>query len=141
MISDQAFHAGVGAEIRRPAFVFAGGQSSDKAGKSGMEFDSLGEIIATRLLHLVDEQGRKRPVSVFIGKPEPEEDSSGYKCPYQVIGIGSQKTHFAHGHDSIQALQTAMFLAGANLSHLNNEVGGRLAWNGGSTGELGFPRP
>lgn len=137
---DQVSHTGVGAEFRRPTFVFAGGQSSDKAGKSGMEFDSLGEIIAARLLHLVDEQGHKRPVSVFIGKPEPEEDSSGYKCPYQVIGIGSQKTHFAHGHDSIQALQAAMVLAGANLSQLNNEVGGRLVWNGGAVGELGFPQ-
>jgi len=106
-----------------------------------MEFENLGEIIATRLLHLIDEHGSRRPVSVFIGKPEPEEDSSGYKCPYQVIGIGSQKTHFAHGHDSIQALQAAMVLAGANLGHLNNEVGGRLVWNGGATGELGFPRP
>lgn len=138
MISDQASFAGVGADIRRPAFVFAGGPSSDKAGKNGMEIDSLGEIIATRLLHLIDEHGDKRPVSVFIGKPEPEVDSSGYKCPYQVIGIGSQKTHLAHGHDSIQALQAAMVLAGASLRHLNSEVGGRLVWNGSPTGELGF---
>ena len=103
-----------------------------------MDFDSLGEIIATRMLHLVDERGHKRPVSVFIGKPEPAEDASGYKCPYQVIGIGSQETQLARGVDSIQALQSAITLAGASLRRLNEEVGGRLVWNGGPKGELGF---
>ena len=102
-----------------------------------MNFDSLGEIIATRMLYLVDEHGRKRPVSVFIGKPEPSEDASGYKCPYQVIGIGSQETFLARGSDSIQALQSALTLAGTVLQRLNEEVGGGLVWNG-SSGDLGF---
>jgi hypothetical protein len=104
-----------------------------------MDFDNIGEIIATRILHVVDEQGHKRPVSLFIGKPQPATDSSGYECPYQVIGIGSQKTHLARGIDSIQALQAAMTLVGAHLHHLNGEVGGRLVWSGGPKGELGFP--
>jgi hypothetical protein len=32
-----------------------------------------------------------------------------------------------------------MILLGANLNHLNDELGGRLVWNGESKGELGFP--
>jgi hypothetical protein len=104
-----------------------------------MDFDSIGEIIATRTLHLVDDQGHKRPVSVFIGRPEPAKDSSGYECRYQVIGIGSQTTCIARGNDSIQALQSAMILVGANLHHLNREVGGKLVWKSGPKGELGFP--
>lgn len=104
-----------------------------------MEPDSLGEIIATRMLHLIDEHGDKRAVSVLIGKPRPEEDLSGYKCPFQVVGIGAQKTHLAHGLDSIQALQSAMILVGANLHQLNDEVGGKLSWNDAPRGELGFP--
>lgn len=104
-----------------------------------MAFDSIGEIIASRMLHIIDENGNKRPVSVFIGKPQPLTDLSGYECPYQIIGIGSQETHFGNGHDSIQALKTAMILLGANLNHLNDELGGRLVWNGESKGELGFP--
>ena len=103
-----------------------------------MDFDSLGEIIATRTLHLIDEHGHKRPVSVLIGKPEPAEDS-GYKCCFQVIGIGSQETKLARGSDSIEALQSAIVLAGASLDNLNREVGGKLKWNGGSAGDLGFP--
>jgi len=104
-----------------------------------MEFESIGEIIASRMLHVVDEQGNKRPVSVFIGKPQPSADSSGYFCAYQIIGIGNQETQIGHGRDSIQALKTAMILLGANLNNLNDEVGGKLVWNGGPKGELGLP--
>lgn len=104
-----------------------------------MEVENIGEIIASRLLHIVDEDGNKRPVSVFIGKPQPSHDSSGYECAYQIIGIGNQETHTGYGRDSIQALKAAMILLGATLNHLNDELGGRLAWNGGPKGELGLP--
>jgi hypothetical protein len=30
-------------------------------------------------------------------------------------------------------------LIGESLHHLNDEVGGRLVWNGAARGELGFP--
>ena len=40
-----------------------------------MAFDSIGEIIASRMLHIIDENGNQRPVSVFIGKPQPLTDS------------------------------------------------------------------
>ena len=104
-----------------------------------MEFESIGEIIASRMLHIVDEHGHKRPVSVFIGKPQPLADSSGYQCAYQIIGVGNQETQIGRGRDSVQALKTAMTLLGTNLDHLNHELDGRLVWNGGSKGELGFP--
>jgi uncharacterized protein DUF6968 len=104
-----------------------------------MEFESIGEIIASRMLHVMDEQGNKRPVSVFIGKPQPAADSSGYHCAYQIIGIGNQETQIGHGRDSIQALKTAMVLLGTTLDNLNHEIGGKLVWNGAAKGELGLP--
>jgi hypothetical protein len=104
-----------------------------------MAIESIGEIIAWRMFHIIDEQGNKRPVSVFIGKPQPSADSSDYFCAYQIIGIGNQETQVGHGDDSIQALKTAIILLGATLNHLNEEVGGKLVWNGGSKGELGLP--
>lgn len=104
-----------------------------------MEFESVGEIIASRMLHVIDENGHKRPVSVFIGKPQPSRNASGYACPYQIIGIGSQEAQVGHGQDSIQALKSALVLLGANLHHLNDELGGRLYWDGDPAGELGFP--
>ena len=104
-----------------------------------MGFDSIGEIIATRRLYFIDESDNKRTVSVFVGKPEESSDPPGYHCPFQLIGIGSQETHLAQGLDSIHALQSAMILIAANLNHLNDELGGRLMWEGAAKGELGFP--
>jgi len=104
-----------------------------------MDFDNIGEIIATRRLYFVDENNNERAVSVFVGKPEEAEDSMGYHCAFQVIGIGSQATQLARGYDSIQALQSAFILIAASLNHLNNDIGGRLTWEGGGKGELGFP--
>jgi len=104
-----------------------------------MDFDSLGEIIATRRFHFVDESEHERAVSVLVGKPQQSDGSSEYHCPFQVIGIGSQSTQLARGHDSIHALQAAFILISANLHYLNNQLGGKLMWDGAHTGELGFP--
>ena len=104
-----------------------------------MEFEGVGEIIASRQLHYFDETNRKRIVSVFLGKPQPSPDSRDYQCLFQLIGIGHQKTQVARGHDSIQALQSALILAAASLNHLNERLGRKLVWEGGAKGELGFP--
>ena len=105
-----------------------------------MDLEIIGEIIATRQFYFVDDGDKKRTVSVFVGTPQPTPDSSAYHCPFQVIGIGSQKTQLAHGSDSIQALQSAMILIAARLNNLNSELNGRLRWEGGGAkGDLGFP--
>lgn len=104
-----------------------------------MNFEGVGEIIATRQLYYFDETNRKRIVSIFVGKPQPASDSEDYECLFQVIGLGHQKTHAARGHDSIQALQSALILAAASLNHLNDQLGRKLTWEGGARGELGFP--
>src|SRR5437762_5198446 len=104
-----------------------------------MEFEGVGEIIATRQLYYFDETNRKRLVSIFVGKPQPAPDSEDYQCLFQLIGLGNQKTQVARGHDSIQALQSALILAAASLNHLNDEFGRKLIWEGGAKGELGFP--
>ena len=104
-----------------------------------MEFEGVGEIIASRQLYYFDETDRKRIVSVFVGKPQPSPESKDYQCPFQLIGVGHQKTEYAHGHDSVQALQSALILAAASLNHLNDKLGRKLVWEGGIQGELGFP--
>jgi|SRR5436190_4626345 len=104
-----------------------------------MEFEGVGEIIATRQLYYFDETNRKRLVSIFVGKPQPSAETRDYQCLFQLIGIGHQKTQVARGHDSIQALQSALILAAASLNHLNERLGRKLVWEGGVKGELGFP--
>ena len=103
-----------------------------------MGFESIGEIIGTRKLYFIDDSNTRRTVSVFVGKPEESADPPGYNCPFQVLGIGTQETHLAQGLDSIHALQSAMILIAAHLNQLNDELGGKLSWEGGPQGELGF---
>src|SRR4051794_35494412 len=84
-----------------------------------MEFEGVGEIIASRQLYYFDESNRKRIVSIFVGKPQPSTDARDYQCLFQLIGIGHQKIQVARGYDSVQALQSALILAAASLNHLN----------------------
>ena len=120
--------------------AFRAERRNRNARASGMDLEVIGEIIATRQFYLVDDGDNTRTVSVFVGTPQPTPDSPGYHCPFQVIGIGSQKTQLAHGRDSIQALQSAMILIAARLNRLNRELKGRLRWDGaGGHGDLGFP--
>jgi hypothetical protein len=104
-----------------------------------MEFEGVGEIIASRQLHYFDDDNRKRIVSVFVGKPQPSTDARDYQCLFQLIGVGHQKPQVAHGYDSIEALRSALILAAASLNHLNEQLGRKLVWEGGVKGELGFP--
>src|SRR5437763_8089423 len=87
-----------------------------------MNFEGVGEIIASRQLYYFDETNRKRIVSVFVGKPQPSIDSRDYQCLFQLIGIGHQQPQVARGYDSVQALQSALILAAASLNHLNEKL-------------------
>ena len=104
-----------------------------------MSPDTIGEVIATRTFYLVDDLNSAGVVSVFVGRPQPADDQSGFRCPFQVIGLGTQNAQFAQGHDAIHALQSALILIAASVNHLNNQLGGRLRWEGGRNGDLGFP--
>lgn len=108
-------------------------------GERNMNCETVGEIIATRRLYYFDEHQQKRAISVIVGKPHTSADSSEYRCHFQLIGIGKAGLQTATGHDSIQALQSALILVAANLNHLNDRLGRRLIWDGGVKGELGFP--
>lgn len=125
--------------ISYPTLVPPAGTKSSAPWKAIMDTESVGEIIATRNLYYLDDANQKRTVSVFIGKPQPVNGAPEYECPFQVIGIGNQQAKMARGHDSIQALQSALILAAANINHLNDQLGRKLIWEGGVKGELGFP--
>ena len=107
-----------------------------------MDVRNLGEVIASRKLCLVNSGKPRSEIIVKIGKPVELADSPGdFYCPFQVIGIGSEEIRYAVGGDAVQALQLVMVMIGAYLSWLNRECGGKLRWDGGKEGELGFPVP
>jgi len=101
--------------------------------------DSLGELIATREFSFSDENNRAAGASILIGKPQPSPGASDYQCHFLIKGLGDETIQIARGFDALQALQSALILAGASLNHLNEKTGRRLRWAGGTRGDLGFP--
>jgi hypothetical protein len=50
----------------------------------------------------------ERTVSVRIGIPEPDPASpDNFRCPYQVTGLSDDSVKYAHGVDTLQALNLA----------------------------------
>lgn len=104
-----------------------------------MYLESLGDIVGVRKLYWVDEHEVSRSVQVLIGIPRPFPDSTGYYCPFQIVGLGSAEIRYAAGIDAIQALQLVMSMIGVTLRFLGEGIGGRLRWEAGDEGDLGFP--
>jgi hypothetical protein len=91
------------------------------------------EVVAERALKAAIDE-KVLDVQVRFGKPilHPEGD---WVCPYQIIGIGSQTWRWIGGIDAVEALQLAMYAAGADLSR--NSKGTKLTFLDDS--DLGFP--
>ena len=104
-----------------------------------MRIESVGEIIATRTLTLLQEKGPPTQVTVLLGKPQQLPDHPDYYCPYQVAGVGTERAKYMCGVDPFQALQLALAALGVDLESLNKELAGRLRWECGDNGDLGFP--
>ena len=102
-----------------------------------MKLDSVGTVIAARELAI---DGAKK-VQVIIGKPEKFPDSSDYYCPYQITGIGNERIRYAGGVDAVQAFQLALNMIGADLYTSKEAKAGKLNWEAGEKGDLGFPLP
>lgn len=93
--------------------------------ESGLDF------IAERFLTL-NEDGEERRIRIALGRPYQEPDKA-YFCPYRITGIGVERTKRAGGVDSIQAIQLALVLIGAELSSHSAS----LKWDGEPS--TGFP--
>jgi len=96
----------------------------------------LGEVIATRKLTL--DGGTE--VTVHVGRPcSPPEWNSNFYCPYQIIGLGSERVRRVGGVDSMQALVLALEAIGADFYAYNKLQANKISWFDQS--DLGFPIP
>jgi hypothetical protein len=107
------------------------------------EIKEISEVIAQRCLSLEDQPDTN--IRILLGKPQhvasPSNDDF-VLCPYQIVGIGDEKVRSAGGVDEVQALQLAMEMIGSELYFkLNRNYGGKLRWEAGKEGDLGFPVP
>jgi hypothetical protein len=96
----------------------------------------LGEVMAERVLQAMKE-GKAHVATVRIGKPVKSADARDYRCPYQVAGIGDDVIRSASGEDSMQALELAIKMIGAELHFRYKEF--TFTWLGQSN--FGFPNP
>lgn len=95
----------------------------------------IGTVIARRVLSLAP----NGEVVVVIGKPRPFPGGGDFFCPFKVEGLGSQRITRAGGVDAVQALELALRMVGTVLYTSQEYKDGRLTWEGGENGSLGFP--
>jgi hypothetical protein len=103
-----------------------------------MKLETVGEIIATRRFILAREGHQQVDVIVSMGKPEQFPDNTDYYCPYQIRSFNGDKVMAIGGVDAFQAMQLALATIRVELEVIERDSGGRLAWEGGAEGDLGF---
>jgi hypothetical protein len=103
-----------------------------------MSVGTLGEIIAERVLTLVDENGGTAQVFVRLGKPQASPDSDEFHCTCQIVGIGDEKVHEIFGVDAFQALQlTFRYISFKHHHYRKRRNVALFAWERGDN--MGFP--
>ena len=95
----------------------------------------IGTVVARRVLRL---SGRNK-VIVEIGKPRKLRGSSGYFCPFRIRGMGDDFISRSSGEDAAQALELALVDVGSRLYYSEEASAGKLTWDAGQEGDLGFP--
>jgi hypothetical protein len=103
-----------------------------------MSVNSIGEVMATRRLFLVDEPDRE--ILVHMGKPEKTPGREDYSCALQVTGIGDERVYRIFGVDAFQAIELGVRFIGERLASWNQDAGGRLRWECDDKGGFGFPK-
>lgn len=92
-------------------------------------------IIATRVLKLRRTNG-DRDIPIYIYAPEPEGDS--WSCKFEVGWPDGTVAMSAGGVDSVQALELALKMIGAQLYASDHHASGKLMWEAPGKG-YGFP--
>lgn len=96
----------------------------------------LGDIIAERVLD-AQKDAQLYVVTVRIGRPLKSVGAADFRCPYQVAGIGDDVIRSASGEDSMQALELAIKMLGAELHFRYKDFS--FMWLGKT--DIGFPKP
>jgi len=90
-----------------------------------IHFD-LGDVIATRKLRFKGADSTLVDVSVSLGKPvpDPRDPQRTRMCPYQIRGIGDERTRAIFGIDTMQALILALHILPIELAAIARDTGG-----------------
>jgi hypothetical protein len=103
-----------------------------------MEINSIGEVIAERVLKRSVEGGKQQDVVVRLGKPRAFDDGTGWFSPFEIIGIGDGKVRWIAGVDAFQSLQLVLRMIPVSLRYKSREAGAELFFEEPGD-DLGFP--
>jgi hypothetical protein len=95
----------------------------------------LVDLIGSRVIEARSSNAKKRVV-VRVARPKRHR-RGGFRCEYQIIGLGDDTIRFGAGLDALQALQIALRNIGAELYLRYRELDLRLD----GSKDLGFPKP
>lgn len=95
--------------------------------------DKLNEVVATRILEVVNEHGQPvETVNVSLGRPQQEPDAIEWGCAYQIDGLGYDRPYRTLGIDGLQAMAGALLVIGGSLQGEDEVQAGRVRWAGRS---------
>jgi hypothetical protein len=86
-----------------------------------MNLESIGEVVAERVLHLSSDDNESGGLTVRVGKPQQYPDGNGYFCPYEIICPDFRRIFYAAGLDSMQALQLTLRMVSVELHILRRD--------------------
>ena len=94
----------------------------------------VSSVVATRKLRFA-KLGRPASVTITLGRPRREEQGD-WACWFRIQGLGSGEKKQGHGIDPFQALIMALEGIRTELAQHRQH----LSWEGGTSGDVGFPR-
>jgi hypothetical protein len=103
-----------------------------------MQLDTIGEVIAERVLKRSVNGSEAQEVIVRLGKPQPFPDGNGWFSPFEIIGIGDGKVRWIAGADAFQSLQLVLRMIPVSLRYKSRDAGVELFFEKPDD-DLGFP--
>ncbi|MEZ4667643.1 MAG: hypothetical protein R3E39_06970 [Anaerolineae bacterium] len=79
-----------------------------------MKENSLGDIVFERQFEFADANGKCGIIHLRIGIPRIDSETNSevkWRCPYQLVGIGSNEVRTARRMDAIDAIQMSLQMA------------------------------
>lgn len=94
------------------------------------DITEVNDIIATRELNYISEQGAREKAIIEIGKPYKRPQEDDYFCPYTVRSISYERVSGSVGIDSFQALELTIRSMEAELTYWMRQQGGSFEFLG-----------
>jgi hypothetical protein len=89
------------------------------------------EVILERVFESTDTNGLSQKITLQFGKPYAVSEPTSsllWRCPFQLIGIGSDRVHEGQGRDSLDAFLVSLRIAEAFLESYGKRFNTKITW-------------